>query len=81
MRSAGNCQIGAGLLRADLPGWRVADKTGNNGQDALGDIAVAWTASKRPVIMCAYTQGGEPKPELLRGALTGIGQRVGTQLA
>lgn len=45
------------LLRAGLPkGWRMADKTGNNGADALGDIAVAWPAPGRPVVICAYTQ-------------------------
>jgi beta-lactamase class A len=70
------------LLRAGLPsGWKVADKTGNNGKDALGDIAVAWPAPDRPVAICAYTQGGKPQPEQLRAILAGIGQLVGQQLA
>ena len=76
-----NCQTGATLLRAGLPSdWKVADKTGNNGRDALADIAVAWPAPGRPVIICAYTQGGVPKPEQLRIALARIGQLVGKQL-
>jgi beta-lactamase class A len=77
-----DCQTGTALLRAGLPpGWKVADKTGNNGQDALGDIAADWQAPDRPVVICAYTQGGEPKHEQLVVALAGIGQLVGQQLA
>lgn len=77
-----NCQTGGALLRAGLPkGWKVADKTGNNGRDALGDIAVAWPAPGTPVVICAYTQGGHPKPEMLPPILAGVGRMVGTQLA
>ncbi|EKM99406.1 class A beta-lactamase [Acidocella sp. MX-AZ02] len=77
-----NCQTGGALLRAGLPkGWKVADKTGNNGKDALGDIAVAWPAPDRPIVICAYTQGGQPKPEILPPILAGVGRMVGAQLA
>ena len=76
-----NCRTSATLLRAGLPSdWKVADKTGNNGRDVLADIAVAWPAPGRPVIICAYTQGGVPKPEQLSIALARIGQLVGKQL-
>ena len=41
------CQTGDNRLRAGLPkGWRIGDKTGNNGKDAAGDIAVAWPAGR-----------------------------------
>ena len=77
-----NCQTGGALLRAGLlKGWKVADKTGNNGKDALGDIAVAWPAPDRPIVICAYTQGGHPKPEILPPILAGVGRMVGTELA
>ena len=77
-----NCQTGGALLRAGLPkGWKVADKTGNNGKDALGDIAVAWPATGRPVVICAYTQGGHPTPEMLPPILAGVGRMVGAELA
>ena len=37
------CKTGANRLRGGLPaGWKIGDKTGNNGKDASGDIAVAW---------------------------------------
>ena len=43
-----NCKTGNNRLRAGLPeDWRIGDKTGNNGKDASGDIAVAWPAFRR----------------------------------
>lgn len=77
-----NCQTGTALLRAGLPAsWKIADKTGSNGRDALGDIAVAWPTMGRPVLICTYTQGGEPKPEQLPAALADIGRLVHKSLA
>jgi len=41
------CKTGDNRLRAGLPkDWRVGDKTGNNGKDAFGDIAVTWSTSR-----------------------------------
>ena len=55
------CQTGANRLRAGLPAsWRIGDKTGNNGKDAAGDIAVAWPRAPAPVLIACYTQGGAP---------------------
>jgi beta-lactamase class A len=55
------CKTGANRLRGGLPAaWQIADKTGNNGSDAAGDIAMAWPAPDRPVVICGYTQGGTP---------------------
>jgi beta-lactamase class A len=48
-------QTGLDKLRASLPaGWRAADKTGNNGENTLNDIAVIWPAGKKPLIVAAY---------------------------
>jgi beta-lactamase class A len=72
------CQTGANRLRAGLPkAWSIADKTGNNGKDAAGDIAVAWIGPNQPVLICAYTQGGAPKPDDLDALFAGIGKVVG----
>jgi beta-lactamase class A len=72
------CQTGANRLRAGLPrDWMVADKTGNNGADAAGDIAVAWIGPGKPVLICAYTQGGKPTPEDHDELFAGIGRVVG----
>lgn len=75
------CETGANRLRAGLPkGWAVADKTGNNGKDAAGDIAVAWIKPDQPVLICAYTQGGSPRAEDHDALFAGLGKLVGERL-
>jgi beta-lactamase class A len=77
-----NCKTGNERLRGGLPsGWKIADKTGNNGKDATGDIAVAWPSSGGPVLICAYTQGGAPTAPQLQTVFADIGRMVGHQLA
>jgi len=64
-------------LRAKLPAsWRVADKTGANGEHTSNDIAVIWPAGKPPIIAAAYiTQC--TGPESKRAAmLAEIGQML-----
>jgi beta-lactamase class A len=76
-----NCKTGDHRLRAGLPnGWRIGDKTGNNGKDASGDIAVAWPKPGAPVLICAYTQGGSPTAAHLEAAFAEIGRMVGQRL-
>ena len=42
-------------LRAKVPAaWRVADKTGSNGEHTTNDIAVFWPSDRPPVIVSAY---------------------------
>jgi beta-lactamase class A len=77
-----NCKTGDKRLRAGLPqSWRVGDKTGNNGKDASGDIAVAWPMPGRPVLICAYTQDGSPTGPQLDAVFAAIGRMVGRQLS
>ena len=57
--------------------WRVGDKTGNNGEDAAGDIAVTWSTRGEPVLICAHTQGGAPTPHQIEAVFAGIGRFVG----
>jgi beta-lactamase class A len=77
-----NCKTGNDRLRAGLPGnWRVADKTGNNGKDAAGDIGVTWPSSGGPTLVCVYTQGGSPTAPQLEAVFAEIGRVVGRQLA
>jgi beta-lactamase class A len=77
-----DCKTGLDLLRAGLPaGCVVADKTGNNGKDVIGDIAVAWPQPDRPLVICIYTQGGSATTAQLHELLADIGALVGRQLA
>ncbi len=76
------CKTGDNRLRAGLPkGWRVGDKTGNNGKDACGDIAVTWPTRDEPVLICVYTQGGAPTPGQTVNVFTEIGTFVGAHLS
>jgi beta-lactamase class A len=76
-----NCQTGDNRLRAGLPkGWRIGDKTGNNGKDAAGDIAVAWPTSGSQLLICAYTQGGSPTPSQIEAVFADVGRMVAQRL-
>jgi beta-lactamase class A len=76
------CKTGDNRLRAGLPkDWQVGDKTGNNGKDAFGDIAVTWSTRGEPVVVCAYTRGGAPTPRQVDDVFAEIGRYVGTHLA
>jgi beta-lactamase class A len=76
------CKTGDNRLRGGLPkSWKIADKTGNNGADAAGDIAVVWPRPGQAVLVCVYTQGGRPTPQRLTAAFADIGRWVGQRLA
>jgi beta-lactamase class A len=76
------CQTGADRLRAGLPTtWVIGDKTGNNGNDAAGDIAVVWPKANFPIVVCVYTRGGAPSAQQIESAFAGIGRFVGAQLS
>ena len=48
-------KTGGKRLRAGLPGgWRVGDKTGAGGNGATNDIAIAWPAGGKPILITAY---------------------------
>jgi beta-lactamase class A len=76
------CKTGANRLRGGLPtSWQIADKTGNNGADAAGDIAMIWPAPDQPIVVCVYTQGGAPSVARLETAFADIGRAVAQKLA
>ena len=73
---------GFNRLRAGLPAsWVVGDKTGNNGADAAGDVAVAWPRLGAPILLCAYTRGGQPNDDQLRAVFAAIGRTAAKKLA
>jgi beta-lactamase class A len=70
-----NCQTGANRLRQGLPpDWRIGDKTGNNGKDAAGDIAIAWPRPDTPILVCADVQGGHPSAQDLAAVFAAAGR-------
>jgi beta-lactamase class A len=80
------CKTGANRLRGGLPAsWTIGDKTGNNGKDASGDIAVVWpktdTKPDAPILIAAYTQGGTPSAAQIEAVFARIGRLVSERLA
>jgi beta-lactamase class A len=76
-----NCKTGAKRLRGGLPkDWRIGDKTGNNGKDAVGDIAVAWPRPDVPIVMAVYTRGGKPNAAQHEQVFAAIGRLIAERL-
>lgn len=76
------CKTGANRLRGGLPaGWKIGDKTGNNGKDASGDIAVVWPKPDTPILIAAYVQGGAPTAAQIETVFARIGRMVAERLA
>jgi beta-lactamase class A len=76
-----DCKTGANRLRAGLPkDWKIGDKTGNNGKDASGDIAVVWPKPDVAILICAYTQGGSPTTAQLDTVFAEAGRMVAQRL-
>ena len=68
-------------LRAGLPpNWVVGDKTGNNGRDAAGDIAIAWPSPAAPIVACMYTRGGRPSEHDFNDVFATAGRTIARQL-
>lgn len=77
-----NCKTGANRLRGGLPAsWKIGDKTGSNGKDAAGDIAVAWPRPDTPILVATYVQGGTPTAAQIEAAFAHIGRMVAERLA
>jgi beta-lactamase class A len=75
------CKTGANRLRGGLPAaWKIGDKTGNNGKDASGDIAVVWPKPDVPILIAAYTQGGTPNSAQIEAVFAQIGRMVAEKL-
>jgi beta-lactamase class A len=67
-------QTGIDKLRAGVPtSWRVADKTGSNGETTTNDIAVFWPTGRKPMVVTAYITEC-PGPDSKRAAML---RRVG----
>ena len=73
---------GANRLRGGLPAdWKIGDKTGYNGKDAAGDIAVAWPKPDTPILITAYVQGGTPTAAQIASVFAQTGRMVAERLA
>ncbi|WP_342735872.1 class A beta-lactamase [Bradyrhizobium sp. B117] len=79
------CKTGANRLRGGLPpGWKIGDKTGYNGKDAAGDIAVVWPKPDNrpdvPILIATYVQGGTPAAAQIEAVFARVGRMVAERL-
>lgn len=64
-------------LRAGLPrGWKVGDKTGNNGQDQTNDIAVIWPPGRKPLFVSAFHDKGSADDDVRSAVLADVARAV-----
>lgn len=71
------CQTGYDRLRAGFPPtWKVGDKTGNGGNRATSDIAVAWPPGRKPLLIAAYYVGSTASSAELANAFKAIARHV-----
>jgi beta-lactamase class A len=73
---------GKARLRAGLPdGWRAGDKTGTSGEGYYNDIAIVFPPARKPVLIAAYLDAPQAKPEQADQVHASIGRLVGQLFA
>ncbi len=64
-------------LRAGLPkGWKVGDKTGNNGKDTTNDIAIAWPRGRKPILIACFHDRGSSDDDARSAVHAQVAQAV-----
>jgi beta-lactamase class A len=70
-------KTGGKRLRAGLPkGWRVGDKTGNNGKDQTNDVAIAWPPGRKPVLIASFHDRGSADDDVRSAVLADVARAV-----
>ena len=76
------CRTGATRLRAGLPGaWRIGDKTGSGTHGTANDIAIAWPAADRPLLIATYLTGSTLDERPRQAILADVGRAVAAGLS
>jgi beta-lactamase class A len=72
-------KTGDARLRAGLPrNWRVGDKTGTGRLGTNNDVAIAWPASRPPLIIACYLTGATLELGAQNEIIASIGRAIGT---
>ncbi len=73
---------GDARLRAGLPHeWRIGDKTGTGALGSTNDVAIAWPASRTPVLMAAYLTQTTASEADRNHVLAELGRMVGSWIS
>lgn len=68
---------GSKRLRAGFPAsWRVGDKTGTGEHGSTNDIAIAWPAGRKELLVAAYLTETSASDSAREGALAQVGREV-----
>lgn len=72
-----SCQTGRHRLAAGLPAsWQIGDKTGTGPRGEANDIAIVTPPERRPILIAAYYQSKDEKPEARDAALADVARTV-----
>ncbi|PKV14043.1 class A beta-lactamase [Xanthomonas prunicola] len=71
-------RTGDDCLRAGFPqGWKVGDKTGNNGTDSRNDIGIVWVPGQQaPLLLTTYLNKATVDADARDAALKAVAQAV-----
>jgi len=71
------CQTGLTKLRSGFPaGVLIGDKTGNNGKDTMGDLAIAEPMGRRPILVVCYITEARVRADEQSAAIAAVGRVV-----
>ncbi|MFZ0869321.1 MAG: class A beta-lactamase [Rhodanobacter sp.] len=73
---------GDAKLRAGLPtGWKVGDKTGNDGHSVSNDIAIIWPPGSKPLLVTAYYVNSAADDDARSRMLAEVGRIAAASIA
>ncbi|TQL16552.1 beta-lactamase class A [Zymomonas mobilis] len=76
------CRTGQNRIRAGLPeNWVIGDKTGTNGANAAGDIAVIWPRPDKAITLSIYVWGGSPTADQMTALFSKAARLVAKNIA
>lgn len=71
------CETGKNRLRAGFPrDWRVGDKTGSCGRNAVNDVAIATPPGRAPILVAMYLSGSSAEFSALEAAHADVAKLV-----
>lgn len=73
-------KTGDARLRAGVPGWRVADKTGSGDRGTANDIGILWPPGRRPILVTAYLTGSSASKDARSAALAAVGRAIAASI-
>jgi beta-lactamase class A len=75
-------KTGDARLRAGFPrDWRIGDKTGSGDHGTANDIAIAWPARRKPIIVAVYLTETTVAPDRQNAAIADVARAIAATLS